>query len=382
MSSDVPKPDELASSGSDLPAGERLAALRIVDANANRAAEGLRVVEEYCRFYLDDRFLARELKQMRHELAELLQPISPSLLAAARDTVADVGTAISTDQEQSRTSLLAVAAASTKRVEQALRAIEEYAKALGLPQAVGFEQLRYRAYSLGKAWTLVDASRRRLADARLYVLIDGRESETAFAELVEKLIRARIDVLQLRDKTLDDRSLLGRARLLRQLVSRDETYPLFIVNDRPDIALLAGADGVHVGQEELTVRDVRKVVGPEMLVGVSTHSIEQARQAVIDGANYIGCGPTFPSQTKQFAEFAGLEYLKQVAGEIGLPAFAIGGITQSNLSEVIGTGFIRVAVGSSITSAPDAEEEARLMLHQLARAAEQMPAGLRRSAER
>jgi thiamine-phosphate pyrophosphorylase len=91
--------------------------------------------------------------------------------------------------------------------------------------------------------------------------------------------------------------------------------------------VLCRADGVHVGQEELTIRDVRQIVGPEMLVGVSTHSIEQARQAVLDGASYLGCGPTFPSETKHFDHFPGLDFLRQVAAEISLPAFAIGGIT-------------------------------------------------------
>ena len=192
----------------------------------------------------------------------------------------------------------------------------------------------------------------------------GGASEAELIARAESLVRAGVGLIQLRDKKLDDRTLLLRARLLRHHIPpTGET--LFIVNDRPDLALLAGADGVHVGQEELTVKDVRRVVGPELLVGVSTHTIGQARQAATDGASYIGCGPTFPSATKSFEHFAGLDFLREVAAEIGLPAFAIGGITQSNLSEVLATGFTRVAVSGSITGAADAEEEARLMLQML-----------------
>ena len=111
---------------------------------------------------------------------------------------------------------------------------------------------------------------------------------------------------------------------------------LFIINDRPDLAALARADGVHVGQEELSVKDARSIVGPETLVGVSTHSIEQARQAVLDGANYIGVGPTFPSGTKQFEQFPGVELLRAVAAEIRLPAFAIGGIGRAERRRGVG----------------------------------------------
>ncbi len=350
--------------GAQLPPAERLAALRMIDANANRASEGLRVIEDVCRFYLNDANLSREHKQLRHELSELLCPLSPSLLATARDTATDVGTAITTPEEQCRGSMRSVALASSKRVEQALRVIEEQAKLLGLAEASRLEALRYRAYTLAKAWTLVEHHRDRLSGTQLYVLIDGRESEQALVELAGKLIRAGVDLIQLRDKSLDDRTLLARARALRRLIPVG-SQPLLVINDRPDLALLAGADGVHVGQEELTVGDVRKVVGPELLVGVSTHTIEQARQAVFDGASYIGCGPTFPSKTKRFEDFPGPAFLKQVADEIGLPAFAIGGITQSNLSEVLATGFTRVAVSGSITEGVDAEEEARLMLQKL-----------------
>ncbi|MBI2480592.1 MAG: thiamine phosphate synthase [Planctomycetia bacterium] len=128
---------------------------------------------------------------------------------------------------------------------------------------------------------------------------------------------------------------------------------MFIMNDRPDIAAIVGADGVHVGQDELSVTDARAVLGQNRLVGVSTHSIEQARQAVLDGADYIGCGPTFPSRTKRFDEFPGLALLQAVAHEISLPAFAIGGITLENARDVFETGFTRIAVSNCVTSAQD-----------------------------
>lgn len=191
----------------------------------------------------------------------------------------------------------------------------------------------------------------RLATARLYVLIDGRASLADLRAAVRQLVAAGVDVLQLRDKTLADRQLVERARAIRD-DTRDAST-LLIINDRPDIAVLADADGVHVGQDELSVADSRTIVGPTRLVGVSTHNIAQARQAVADGADYLGCGPTFPSRTKAFTSFAGLEFLREVQREITLPAFAIGGINSENVAQVLETGFRRIAVSGAVTRAPD-----------------------------
>ena len=122
----------------------------------------------------------------------------------------------------------------------------------------------------------------------------------------------------------------------------------------------------HVGQDELPMSAVRSVVGETLLVGVSTHTLQQARSAVLDGADYIGCGPTFASQTKKFCDFAGTEFLRAVANEITLPAFAIGGINAENLHKVIDAGFTRVAVSGAIRQGEDPAAEISAMMQQLA----------------
>src|SRR5205085_9308028 len=143
------------------------------------------------------------------------------------------------------------------------------------------------------------------------------ESESAFAALVEGLVAAGVGAIQLRDESLPVRQLVERARLL-VAETRNAPRTLAIINDRPAVAAAVGADGVHLGQDDFTVKDARAVVGSNTLIGVSTHSIEQARQAVVDGANYLGVGPTFSSPTKQFDSYPGLELLRQVAAEIRL----------------------------------------------------------------
>jgi len=344
---------------------------RVLDAAANRAGEGLRVVEDYARFVLDDRHLVQQLKAMRHELAAAVGHFPKAWLLAARDTPGDVGTTVSTPAERVRVDLAAVVTANFKRAAEALRSLEEFAKLVDPAVALEFERLRYRGYTLAKALGTTELNRARLSDARLYVLIDGGkqpdldEADTAlrFETLATALVAAGVDVLQLRDKRLSDVTLLDRARRLRA-ITRD-TRTLVIVNDRPDISAASGADGVHVGQDELSVADVRAIVGPQALVGVSTHSLEQAEAAVLAGADYLGVGPTFPSATKQFADFPGLAFLREVAGRISLPAFAIGGVTLDNLDEVLATGVRRVAVRDAIVSAADPAAAARAFRERL-----------------
>jgi thiamine-phosphate pyrophosphorylase len=347
----------------ELSADDQIGALRAIDAAANRADEGLRVVEDYVRFVLDDRHLTSLSKSLRHELATALAVFPTAARQNARETQGDVGTHISLPSEQTRRSAAAVAQASLKRVQQALRSLEEFSKLLEPAVAAHLEQIRYQSYTLERAVGITSESLDRLASARLYVLVDGGSSVDGFARLAEALVAADVDVIQLREKRLADRELLERARLLADLTRDSQT--LFVMNDRPDLAVLAGADGVHIGQDELPVKDARRIVGPESLIGVSTHSLEQARAAVLDGANYIGVGPTFPSGTKHFAEFTGIELLRSVAAEIRLPAFAIGGITLENVGEVLAAGMKRVAVSGAIAGAADpgqaaAEFQARL----------------------
>lgn len=335
----------------------QVAILRILDAVANRAGEGLRVVEDYVRFVLDDRHLTERCKKLRHELTSALARVPFAWRLAARDTLADVGTTVSTPSEQARANAAQVARANFLRLQESLRSLEEYAKTFDPSLAAKMECLRYAVYTLHRAVETTQWAVCRLADTRLYVLVDARGSAEELAALVEVLVRSGVDAIQLREKRLDDRQLLERAR--RACEAAHAQGALFIMNDRPDLAVLAGADGVHLGQTDLSVKDARTLLGPEALVGVSTHSIDQARQAVLEGASYLGVGPVFPSVTKHFEEFPGLELLRAVAAEIRLPAFAIGGIHSQNAGEVLATGIGRIAVSSAVVAAPDPAQEAR-----------------------
>ena len=384
------------------------ATLRVIDASINRATEGLRVVEDFVRFVQDDGLLARLIKTARHDLVRLVSgqatlsglprgqvpkeeesvcwtaqkdsigngldaPWTAIGLHGARETARDVGTQITTTTETCRGTPLSVCAASFQRVKQALRSLEEYSKLTSPQRSAAVETLRYRIYTLERCITLAAVSREQLKAAQLCVLTDGGEDPQSFTTLVTELAMAGVGMIQLRDKQLGDAALAARARLLVELTrlspqamqqngGQQMGQALAIINDRPDIAAVAHADGVHLGQEDLPVKDARMIVGPRALVGVSIHSIEQARTAVLDGANYLGVGPTFPSTTKAFAAYPGLELLDQVAEEISLPAYAIGGINAENLGDVLATGIDHMAVSGAVLQASQPAMEASRLL--------------------
>jgi thiamine-phosphate pyrophosphorylase len=342
---------------------EQVDTARILDAEANRAREALRVVEDYCRFVLDDSLLTGEAKKLRHDLSEALAAVAPGVLLEARETLRDVGTVLSTPREQQRYGLLAVVQANLKRLQEALRSLEEFGKLRGPDLGRAIEQLRYRSYTLERALVLGSTARQRLAGVRLYVLATGSACAASIEWTIQEAAAGGAGMIQLREKTLPDRTLLERARQVRRYTQKAGV--LFILNDRPDIARLAEADGVHVGQEELPVKEVRRIMGPGALVGVSTHDIDQVRRAVLDGASYIGVGPTFPSATKDFGTLAGPAFVRQVAAETSLPAFVIGGVNRATIAQAVAAGGRRVAVAQAVCQADDPRQVAAELIRSL-----------------
>jgi thiamine-phosphate pyrophosphorylase len=336
---------------------------RILDASANRAREALRVLEDFTRFALADAFLSSQLKQLRHDFAQAIQLLPASLLLEARDTLADVGTAISTDAEWQRASLASVVQANAKRLQEALRSLEEYGKILSSDFAQRIEKIRYHSYTLERALVQGQTSRQRLADAQLCVLVTDALCRASLVGTVKEAILGGAQMIQLREKNVDDRTFLARARDVLQ-VTRSAGV-LFIVNDRPDLARLSEADGVHLGQDDLPIHEARRILGPDALIGVSTHNLEQVRRAVLEGANYLGVGPTFPSKTKEFADLAGLDFVRQAMAETSLPAFAIGGIHLDNVGQIIAAGGRRIAVSHAICAADDPRGAAQKFRHGL-----------------
>lgn len=331
---------------------------RILDANANRAREALRVMEEAARFLLNNPNLSRQLKQLRHELVETLSHLPD--LDFHRDTPGDVGTEIKVGHETASKSVPQVVEAAGKRLSEALRVIEEYAKTLGSPAPLispKIESLRYLGYDLEQQ-LLAALRTRSTRQWHLCVLITqdlcpNRDWWAVVTAAVEPQPGFRgADCIQLREKSLEAGEMFHRAQRLIEFCRPRRVS--VIINDRPDIALLAGADGVHLGQNDLPCRETRKLVGRQLLIGVSTTNLQQAQQAVHDGADYCGLGPMFPTTTKFKKTLAGPAYLRQFLDRFpATPHLAIGGITPDNLSPLVAAGARGVAVCSAVCAAPN-----------------------------
>ena len=321
--------------------------LRIIDANANRAREAIRVMEDCARFLLNDGALAQSFKQLRHDLTSRLASFNE--LAYHRDTLRDVGTANATASEQHRATTRDVAIAASKRLGESLRIIEEFCKVEHPTVAAQIEQLRYRGYHFEQQLVIRFGSLRRM-QFRLCLLLTESICKQPWEDVVQQGIEGGVDCVQLREKSCSDAALLERALQLIKLINGRAAV---IINDRPDIAVLAGADGVHLGQDDLPANQVRKVVGSRMLIGVSTSKLSQAKLAYETGADYCGLGPMFPSSTKAKDHVVGPEYLAEYLEWGQLPHLAIGGINASNIEQLRNVGVHGVAVSAAICGADD-----------------------------
>lgn len=203
-------------------------------------------------------------------------------------------------------------------------------------------------------------SRISLENFQLYVIVD-REAlgSRAPVTVAEAAIRGGADLIQWRDKKATDREFLSVARELRAL-TRQLKIPL-ILNDRVDAAILIQADGVHLGGEDLPIQEARSLVGDSMVIGRSTHSLVQAKEAQAAGADYMGVGPIFPTPTKPDHPSVGLDLIAQVKKEIRIPWVAIGGVDLETLPLVLSAGATRVAVVRAVAAATDPEKAARAL---------------------
>lgn len=194
----------------------------------------------------------------------------------------------------------------------------------------------------------------RLSSCRLYGILDmGYTAERQLLSVTEKLLEGGLGILQLRAKNHDQESIARMGTQLAPLCRRHGC--LFIINDYPEIALITGADGVHLGQEDGALAPVRALLGPDAVIGRSTHNPEQALEAFREQADYIGFGPLFPTGTKPGRPAIGLEGIASVRSQLpeGFPVFCIGGINGDTLPHVLKAGAARVVIVSWLLTHPD-----------------------------
>lgn len=326
--------------------------LKILDANLDRVREGLRVIEEWLRFGEANLHQAALCKAMRQEISSF----HSEAMHQARNTPGDPLTAVDHPGEVERLDVGDLLRVNFARIQEGLRVIEEYAKLIDIQLAKAAKQWRYQIYTLESA-CLGDKLRNRLTP--LYLVTSPHPNLLA---IVEAALRGGLRLVQLREKEAEGRFIFDLACKLRELCSRYDA--LLIINDRVDLALASGADGVHLGQLDLPIAEARKLLGPNCLIGQSTHSPTEAAQSLLDRADYIGIGPVFATPTKPGRTAVGFDYVDHCRN-LPIPGYAIGGIDSDNLDAVLGAGAKCVAVVRAIMAAPDPERATAQLLEKL-----------------
>jgi thiamine-phosphate pyrophosphorylase len=334
---------------------------RVIDANLNRAGEGLRVLEDIARLVLGDAVLSQQLKIMRHELVRGDLTFNKQLIEV-RDSQSDVGINTVAPGQEKEKEITLVVVANARRTQQALRTLEEITKTPDIPPGLDperFKQVRFSLYTIERE-LLSKLLRRDKAErlSGLHAIIDtqalkGRDH----IEVAGQIIRGGVKTIQLRDKLTSKRELLAIALQLKLLCAQNDV--LFIINDYLDLTLAANADGLHLGQNDLPIETARRMLPIDKILGCSVTTVDQAVAAQADGADYIAVGSIYPTPSKDQAILVGLERLREVRQAVDLPLVAIGGINKDNAAEVITCGADSVAVISAILRAESPEKAAR-----------------------
>ena len=311
---------------------------RLLDANVNRAREGLRVLEDICRFILDDMQLTDKIKTIRHSLKDLVD-IPDGLLVASRGADEDVARGRSVPR---RVDLRQIVAANAKRAAEALRVLEEFCA-----RGSAIKDQRYLVYDLEKIIRQKVLLRQPFY-RDVYVISD---QPAVLMDAVENGAR----IVQLRDKNSDTETIYQKLLEIKKLKEKYDF--VLIVNDYPELVSRADADGAHIGQDADPTA-VRQIIGADKILGLTTHNIAQAKKAVEFGANYISAGPVWATPTKPGRAPVGLEYVREVAMNIDLPFVAIGGIDPTNARSVIDAGANTIGV---VRSAGDTAEYLKII---------------------
>jgi thiamine-phosphate pyrophosphorylase len=315
---------------------------RIIDANINRVTEGLRVIEDIFRYYFDDPGLQQGLKELRHCIALTLDQ---DQYIVHRDSISDVGFSSIGTREYERETLHAVIRSNMKRSQEGLRVLEEIFKLESKPAALEMKRIRYALYDIDKK--ILSYGRQRLTKGLYLIMTDP---PMGYEGLTELAVSAKIPAIQLRYKKDDAGTFLEHAIKIREITAGTDT--LFIVNDRVDIALMAKADGIHLGQDDIPPEKARSLVGDQMLIGWSTHNLGQLEKAQEYPIDYVGFGPVFPTSSKLNPDpVTGVDLLRTAVAQSKIPVVAIGGITQDNLEELAGSACNNISLIQAVSMA-------------------------------
>ncbi|MCX7785867.1 MAG: thiamine phosphate synthase [candidate division WOR-3 bacterium] len=321
---------------------------RIIDVNLNRFSEGLRVIEEICRFYLEDKNTLMLIRNLKSRLWEKLAPIRKDVIWF-RKSEKDLGRQDRFDKTQ-RTSIYDVVSANIKRCQESARVLEEIFKIRNQKISRFFKQTRFVLYDLEKNLNqhfIVEF------DPKLYVIIDTETTGRKYLSKITKaLVLGKATMLQLREsKDTPTKIWLQDARTIKDNINKP--WVKFIINDRIDIAQAVDADGVHLGADDMPIKQARGILPINKIIGMTVRNVQDAQKAERDGVNYLSAGSIFASRTKPSAPVIGLKRLKAITKSVKTPVIAIGGITPENTKKIFRVGAKGIAVVSSVFNGVD-----------------------------
>jgi len=332
---------------------------QIIDANLDRAREGLRVLEDWARFALGRKDLVKSIKNFRQNLGKHhLQVYKES-----RNFIKDECTGLSHPEQFKRNNPSSIISSNAARVQEALRVIEEFSREHNQNLCKISSAIRYEIYNL--EIILLEAQSNKslleiLNENDLYFIT--LDSENLFEKIIN-ILEGGVKIIQLRCKEGTDSDNLKFALKLREIC--DKFGALFLINDRVDIALACKADGVHLGQDDIDIKSARNILGFSKIIGISASNKLDIKQAIQDGCDYLGIGPVFETTTKKGKVPLGIDNLKSLTKDISIPWFAIGGIKQENIPLLTKNNICKVAIISDLINSKKPKEKAIMLINSL-----------------
>ena len=338
---------------------EDLQIAQIIDANLDRAREGIRVLEDWARFGIGQENIVIKLKNFR----QILGKNHLDLYKKSRNHINDPCKGLTHIEQVKRKRPEKIISSNSARVQEALRVIEEYSRGHNHNLSKIASEIRYEIYNLEIELLNFNSRQKALKIIRenhLYIITDQKEN---LLEIIEEILIGGVRIVQYRFKEGNDKEHLNKAVLINKLCKKYNS--LFIVNDRIDIALASNADGVHLGQEDLDIKTARKILGNSKIIGITANNKKDISNALINGCDYIGIGPVFKSLTKKDKTPLGVDSIISLTNELKIPWFAIGGINKNNIKTLKKFGFKKVALVSEIMNSQDPKSEAIMILKKL-----------------
>ena len=332
---------------------------QIIDANLDRAREGLRVLEDWARFALGRKDLVKTIKNFRQNLGKHHLKIYKE----SRNFTNDECTGLSHPEQFKRNNASSIISSNAARVQEALRVIEEFSRDHNQNLCKISSEIRYEIYNLEIALLEAHSNyslRKILNENDLYFIT--LDNENLF-EKIKNILEGGVKIIQLRFKQGNDSENLKFAIKVRELCNNFGA--LFIINDRVDIALACKADGVHLGQHDMDIKFARNILGFSKIIGISANNDFDIKRAIKDGCDYLGIGPVFATSTKKGKVPIGIEALKLLTKDITVPWFAIGGIKQNNISLLKEHNIRKVAIITDLINSENPKEKAIMILNSL-----------------